>query len=217
MKRLTLFALMAFALANISIFAADPQVSTTKTLFDSEINLSGWGGPYLNVVSLDDGPELYVGGKGGLLINKTFTIGLAGAGMVTSHRVDEFQPGKDTSIYLRDGYGGLYLEWVIAPDEIIHFTISSIIGGGGASYTYSYEDAWDDDYDDDDCDDWALESSGYFVWTIGAGVEANITKWMKIELAASYKLTSDMNLTYHKSEDLNGVNGQLTFKFGDFE
>lgn len=184
-----------------------------QTLFGGDdVRLTGWGGPEVRLGQFNESAAIFAGAKGGLLINSMLTIGLGGYGVVTSHKIDDVF-GPDTNAYLRMGYGGLVLVYTDSPNELIHFTANTLIGFGGASYTSSYSDFWED-HDNDNKNTYA--SSGFFVWEIGAGVEFNLTKWMRAELGGEYRLISGLDLAKRTNSDIAGFSGHLLFKFGSF-
>ena len=85
MKRfLSLFSIVL--LAAVTVFAQndDNGDNGIQTLFGGEeIKSTGYGGPHVKFTTFDDEFAVMVGGRGGWTINKMFTIGLSGTGLVT--------------------------------------------------------------------------------------------------------------------------------------
>jgi hypothetical protein len=186
-----------------------------KTLFGGkEFHSGGYGGLELKVTKVNSEVGLMVGGRGGWIINNTFAIGLGGNGLVTNHLVKNVKDvyGKDTSAYLRIGYGGLILSYINSSNEVAHFTINMLLGAGGASYTSSWNNLMNNRNNFDMFD----ENSAFFVFEPGLGIELNVTKFFRIELGASYRMISGLSLSKTVDKDVSGLTGNLAFKFGSF-
>lgn len=211
----------------------EPQI---KTLFgDKKMTHSGWLGLQMKGTQLDGDLAFLIGGKGGWLINRKFTIGFAGYGNIPSKDYTglSYYYNEDSIIYDSKlsrflGYGGLYLEYIINPLDLIHFTGSVLLGGGGVSYSKMGNmngnmNKWDEDYNMNNID--SYPSQGFFVIEPELSVEMNITKFAKIGVAASYRFMRgiDNNEAFDlpankslKDINLSGVSGSLYFSFGWF-
>jgi len=201
-----------FIFLGISLFANDKH----ETLFgNGEVTWGGYGAPEIKFSTVNGEFALFLGGRGGVIINNSFIIGLAGCGVVTSHKLDDyFIPGlPDTNAYLRMGYGGLHLGYIINPYEIVHITTSLLIGGGGALYTRAYSQSEPDYWDKHR---FTYESSPFMIIEPGIGAELNITKFMRFEVGASYRIISFLDLPKTKESDISGLSGYISFKFGKF-
>jgi hypothetical protein len=201
---------------SMSLLASDGNSRNEETLFGGgEIRHGGYGGPEMKVSQINGNTALFLGGRGGWIINGTFSIGLGGYGLVTNHTISNYFL-KDTACYLRVGYGGLFLNYTNESDKLIHFTINALIGAGGAAYTRSWDYSWDW-HNDDDCDGkWSYEHSAFFIFEPGVGIELNLTGWMRVEAGASYRFVSNLDLSRTTNKDLSGLSGNLIFKFGSF-
>lgn len=187
-----------------------------ETLFgDGEVTWGGFGGPEVKFSTINGEFATFVGGRGGVIINSSFIVGIAGYGVVTSHELDNYfiSGYADSSAYLRVGYGGLYLGYVINPLKIAHITTGLTIGGGGAMYTRAYyqpeEDYWDKHK-------FTYESSPFMIIEPAIGAELNITKFMRVEIGASYRFITFVELPQTVNSDIAGFSGYLIFKFGKF-
>ncbi|MBP7461292.1 MAG: hypothetical protein KBA26_08380 [Candidatus Delongbacteria bacterium] len=190
------------------------KTDTIRTLFDSQkINWGGYGGPECRITNINGETGLLVGGRGGLIMNKSLVIGIAGYGLVTDHRIRDYVPADSSKVYLRGGWGGLMIEYIHSSNQVVHFTLSSLVGGGAAGYSGSL---YHHHNDDDDDKDWMYEEDAFFVFEPGASIEANIFKFMRLNLGVSYRMVSGLSLPNTENEDLSGLSGNLTFKFGSF-
>jgi len=193
--------LMTFGL---NLFAQDEH----KTLFGNvDIKSGGYGGPEIKMTQVNGGEwGLLVGGRGGWIINSTLSLGGAGYGLVTNHKVPNYISIYGNVAYLRYGYGGLFLEYINSSDEIFHFTINSLIGAGGAFYMNKANEIiyGNRDY------------SGFFVFEPGATVDINVLKNFRIGVGATYRLISFLELPHTSNKDIGGVSFSLILKFGSF-
>lgn len=185
-----------------------------QTLFgNGEVWHGGYGAGELKLTQLNGELGLMVGGRGGWIINSVFSIGGAGYGLVTNHKISDYY-GKDSSAYLRLGYGGVYLMYINQSDELIHFTVSTLIGAGSALYTKSWSELIDHDWNYNKS--WNREITPFFIIEPGIGVELNLTSFMRIELGASYRIVSGVDMTRTKNSDITGPSGNLAIKIGKF-
>lgn len=185
-----------------------------QTLFESgSYKSGGYGAPEVKFTNVNDKFGVLVGGRGAWILNSTFAIGGAGYGLVTSHSISDYFTREDTVAYLRTGYGGLYLSYINSSSELVHFTINTLIGAGGASYTSSISDLLNDNNRHDSK---VYESSAYFIFEPQLGMEINVVKVFRIELTAGYRFISGLELSRTKSSDLSGFSGGIAFKFGSF-
>ncbi len=215
MKKLFITALIVF-----SFVTGKAQDNGMETLFGGEnFSLGGYGGPEVKFTNINNEFGLMVGGRGGFLMNSVFTVGIAGYGLVTSHKVEDYKPqfprGEDSSAYLRLGYGGLHFGFNIEPNKLVHITTGVIIGGGAASYTTPFYHRHDDE-DNYDSNFKTYETSAFFIVEPQVGAEVNLLKFMRMEVSGSYRFVSGINLPNTQNSDLSGFSGNIMFKFGKF-
>ncbi|MBK6542665.1 MAG: hypothetical protein IPG10_15565 [Flavobacteriales bacterium] len=212
--------LFAAVLPLIQPALAQRDSSDMHTLFGGArtIKHGGWGGPSAVYTRMLDQEALLVGFKAGWLINHRFSMGLAGYGLVTEVK----NPAYDT--YLQQsgqiilqpsqfemGYGGLLLESIIAYKSPVHVSLPVLIGAGGCTYQrVTPPTLWSDSlsYVDD--------SQAFFVVEPGIDIELNVTRYLRLGLGGSYRLTSDMELPATAKDALHGINAALTIKVGVF-
>jgi len=205
--------LLAFIFISASYFALSQE---QETLFGSgEVTWGGYGAAETKFSTMNNQFALLVGGRGGVIINHSFTLGIGGYGLVTSHKISNYKvydPYSFDSIpYLRVGYGGLHLGLALEPSRLVHITGSVLIGAGGAAYTREYN------YNQWDNNDWkTYNSSAFFVLEPNIGVELNLTSFMRLEASASYRYVSGLDLPATANSDIGGPSGTLSIKFGKF-
>ncbi|MFH1050294.1 MAG: hypothetical protein V1779_05105 [bacterium] len=188
-----------------------------KTLFgNKEFEFGGYGCPEIKFTSFMQQYAIMVGGRAGWVIDHTFTIGGGGYGLVSSVEAPDFYHPDDLTdtrqYYFQIGYGGLFLEYTHSSNSLVHFTVNTLIGAGGASFTpYRYGMNNNMGYDNN-----RYDNSAFFVVEPGIGVELNIFKFFRIELGASYRYISGMDLNGFGSAWYNEPSANLAFKFGSF-
>jgi hypothetical protein len=178
-----------------------------ETLFvPGEFSLGGFGAPVLRVSEVQGDRALFVGGRGGAVINHSLIIG--GGGYICTKTVKqdlgEFAPGDLPDLYLM--YGGLEVEYVAFSHKLVHFSAQALIGGGALAEEENraalcYRDRVFD---------------GYFVAEPAANVEVNILPFFRVAAGAGYRYVDGVDLAGISNDDLAGVTYSLQFKFGHF-
>ncbi len=181
-----------------------PLYAQEETLLgEGEITHGGYGGPEVKFTNINNQFGLLVGGRGGWIINHSIVLGGAGYGLTNA--VDAKVLGPDSAKYLAFGYGGFVIEWIIKSDKMIHFSISSLIGGGGAGFR---KDLHNDNAEDRD--------DAFLVIEPGATVELNVTKFLRLSLGASYRYVNGIESTATSDESLSGLSVAILLRFGKF-
>ncbi|MFP4529509.1 MAG: hypothetical protein ACLFQX_13260 [Candidatus Kapaibacterium sp.] len=201
----------------IAISATAYSQDGMQTLFGDEgLKSGGYGGPELKMTQAQGGTGLLVGGRGGWIINSTISVGGGGYGLVTEHPIENYfdvtSPYYGKDAYLRYGYGGFIVEYINNSNSLVHFTANMLIGGGGASYTHSFNDI----INHNDHDWRTLENTTFFVFEPAVMADINITSFFRIGVGASYRLVSGVELSQTTNEDIGGFSGNMIFKFGAF-
>ena len=204
-KRFAITFTFALLLAGIHQgYAQQPQ-----TLLDNDVSFGGFGGPVVKFSDVAGDLGVWVGGRGGGIIsldpNHAFSLGGGGYALVTEHRVPDPEFGDpDTDFFAMNFYGGFDMEYTNRSWQLAHFTISSLIGGGGLMIR-------DRDFDDVD-----HSVNRYFVFEPGAHVEVNITHFFRVAAGLSYRMTSGISRAGFTDDDFSGISGSISFKFGRF-
>lgn len=182
------------------VFAAEPE-----TLLGGQFESGGFGGPQIKFTNVNDQFGVMVGGHGGWLINHTFVLGGAGYGLV--NEVDapsEYETEND--LFLELGYGGLYLEYINDSNNLVHFTVHTLIGAGGLTFS---ERRFSDH-------DWEYQKDSFFVFEPGVNVMVNITEFFRVGLGATYRYVDGIELSGLSGNDLSGPTAMINFRFGRF-
>ncbi|MBN1561729.1 hypothetical protein JW998_15865 [candidate division KSB1 bacterium] len=188
-----------------------PLLASEQTLITGEVDHGGYGGPVLQYAQI--GPEkadgILVGGQGGWIIDHKLVIGGGGYGLASKVAADWYDAGthgdEPGAYILNFGYGGLLVEYISQSDDLIHFELFGIIGGGGVDYQL-------EDYIEHD----NATSDAIFVAQPGANIVLNVTPFFRIALGVTYRYVSGVDLDGLTNGDLSGFGGQIVFKFGAF-
>ena len=194
-----------FILAGVSLGHAQK----TQTLFSNDVSHGGFGGPVVKFSEVTEDVGVWVGARGGWIINfndsNALSLGGGGYGLVTDHPVPDPNFGDPgTDYYALIGYGGFELEYTNLSYCLVHLTLSSLVGAGGLT-------ARDQDYNEVDDD-----SNTFFVFEPGANLEINITSFFRLALGASYRMTNGIDRAGFTDDDFTQFNGTATLKFGGF-
>lgn len=249
MKKLAIILILGACSLNLSAQEENTQKEADndefKTLFnkkssdkESNIEYGGYGAIALQYSRILDQDAFVFGGKGMLLINHHFGIGI-GAHISFKSPEKRFEYDPENGIYnpnrpldseaeilghLRMAYGGIYLEYIIAPNKPIHVSIPVLLGGGYAYYLNTdkivkwFEDNNNNNgsYPENGPQDYTYSSDGYFIVQPGIDVEMNMSKFFRVSLGASYRFIGGLDLQQTEPDELDGFNGALTLKFGKY-
>jgi len=186
------------------LFGTLPLYAQEETLIsEGKITHGGYGGPEVKFTTINDNFGLLVGGRGGWIINHTIILGGGGYGLTNA--VKAKVPSTTEGKYVDFGYGGFALEWIIKSDKLIHFSISSMVAGGGVRYRHDMGD-----------NDGNHHAEACLVVEPGATAELNITKFFRLSLGASYRYVSGVSSAVASNSSLSGLSLNLLLRFGKF-
>jgi len=202
---LTLITLTLFALAALP--QQDAVAQQTQTLFQGDVSHGGFGGPVIRFGSVDGSGAVWVGGRGGWIINfsnqHSISLGGGGYGLATEHRLPQpFDPDRKELAAI--GYGGFEMEYTNRTYRLVHMTASTLIGAGGITIR-------DENLEIDD-----READPFFVIEPGVHAELNVTSFFRVAGGLSYRFTSGIDYGGFRDSDFSGPNALITFKFGAF-
>ncbi|NLY90932.1 MAG: hypothetical protein GX081_04920 [Firmicutes bacterium] len=190
----------------LSCLLSSPALARDEVLIRGPLDYGGYGGLELKAAPMRKETGLFVGGYGGWFINHTFFIGAGGYGLV--NKVKAPVTGLDgETLYYEMGYGGLILEYVNNSNKIAHFTMKTLIGGGGLGYEYKRSFG-----------DWASNYSNesFFIVEPDINLELNVFTHFRVALGVGYRYIDGIESEGLTGKDLSGVYANLTLKFGGF-
>ena len=203
-----LFILFIFISLAIPVLAQTNPIDESKTLFGSDWFKGGYACPEVKLTNACGHVGGMLGGRAGWIVNSTFSIGVGGYVLISNQgSLTMTNINGDLSTNYRNLYGGLFLNYALSSNEVIHFTINALIGGGSTTYNEFWTRS----------NNVNLGWDNYFVFEPGIGVELNVLKFFRIELGGSYRIVAGLDMqNANRPEDVGGYSGNLAFKFGNF-
>jgi hypothetical protein len=207
MKKLTLMLILGFGflLTNAQDNKENDQIST---IFSKSRSNGGYAALSFNYTEIDGKDAFLMGARGSWIIGHSFAIGLGGCGFVNN--IDYHNLLDNTLDYnLAGGYGGLYLEPIIAPRLPVHISIPVLFGVGGISKISDHNN-WDN---------WLFNDSNndtYLVFEPSVELEFNMTRHLRLAGSIGYRFTSNIEMENTNPDILEGTNIGLIMKFGRF-
>ncbi len=177
-----------------------------ETLLSGEVEHGGFGGPVLKGSNVNGSPALFVGGRGGWIINHTLILGGGGYGLVNN--IDALVPGAFGARRLQFGYGGFEIEYIRQWDHLLHWSAMVLIGGGAVGYRMLDEETLGFEPPN--------RMDEIFVVEPAIQVNLNMTEFLRISAGVSYRYVSGVTTPATSNEKLSGGGGVLTFRFGKF-
>lgn len=180
---------------------------TSQFLLKSPLKFSGFGAPIYEFSDINGDFTVATGGGGALLINQQIFIGLYGLGSHHHTRVvvdgEQFDRAK-----FHFGYGGLWLGYIHRSHELVHYGISTKIGGGHIELTDDDQRIFDEERE--------IDHEGVFVFTPQVEVEVNVLKWMKLNAGLGYRVVTEVDMADFRNRDFSSLQGTFTLMFGWF-
>jgi len=201
---------VAIALATLTALPSTTQAQRDETLLGRRgaSSVGGFGGPVVKISRLAGADAVFSGGRGGVILNRRLAIGGGGYAVTSENiRTDfRFPDGSRPSLQL--AYGGVEFEYITRSRELVHATVSVLLGGGAASYR-SRETTGGSVATQ------TLESE-VFVAEPAANLELNVTRWFRPGIGVGYRYVNGSDLPGTTDGALSGAVGTITFKFGSF-
>lgn len=168
-----------------------------------DLRHGGFGAPVVKFTEIDNRFGVLVGGRGGWIINDSFVLGGGGYGLVNGSNFKDVTNALGDRGKLAMGYGGLELEYVLQPRDVVHLSMVVLVGAGGL--------VWDPEGQGGTRDD-----DAFFITEPALNVLVNVTRHFRIGLGASYRFAQGVKLVNLRSADVSGFAGVVTLKFGSF-
>ncbi len=184
-----------------------------QTIFNHPNRIGWWFSGDVAMTKFDSRNVLLSGMSGGIIINHSFSLGLAGYGIMNSHNLKYSRINDTADLYLYGGYGGLKLEYRINPLKPVNIAFPLLIGGGGLMYsTFRMHDMHGNNYWNDS--EYAWDS--FFVIEPGVVIGLNILRFMRLDAGISYRFASGIDLPETPGTLMNSLNAGISLKIGRF-
>ncbi len=210
MKKVTLI----FFLAMGTIFARAQDYydnDQIQTIF-SKNKSNGAYGALTFAYSQIDGKDAFISGaRGAFIFDHSLAIGLGGYGFVNNLDYYYYYENHPLNYTLAGGYGGIFVEPIVAGKKAVHLSFPVLFGMGGVALIEDYGwQSWEYDPFNE------LDHDVFFVIEPAVELEFNLTRWFTTAATLSYRYTSNIDLYETDANVLNGLNFGLTCKFGKF-
>jgi len=206
-----ILALICFVQISFSQQSEDNQLryddGEVRTLLGDVKSYGGYLGLTTGYTQIDGEVGFVTGGRLGMILNHSFTMGFAGYGFFNDYKWDNT---LQSNVNLQGGYGGICIEPIVMPNFPIHLSFPIVMGVGGVEYVsdrFYYYDEWNGYVEDVDT---------YVLVEPGIELDLNITKFFRVSAGATYRYTSKIKLADFNSDVLHGISAELTLKFGWF-
>ena len=202
MKKLTLliFLGLGFLLASAQDYD-DDQIST---IFSKGHRNGGYGALSFSYTQIDGKDAFLMGARGSWIIDHSFAIGIGGCGFINDVNYHNWL-NNDLNDNLAGGYGGLYLEPIIAHRLPVHLSVPVLFGVGGVNNIVNHNWIYDDS-----------NSDIFLVFEPTIEIEFNMTRHMRLAGTIGYRFTSKIEMKNTNPDILEGTNIGLVMKFGKF-
>jgi len=177
----------------------------TKTVFGNKnLKMGYFVNPYCQFGEIAGSTAVLPGIGAGIIINNKLTLGLTYKFIVNENTpVGE----TDSTLYLDQKFFGLKCEYSVFPEKAVHFNLQLETGIGHTELdlkdSYEFGDAPSSDV-----------SFAYL--EPGVALEINIWKYIKLNLAANYRIVSDVSFRSLSEKNFMGINGSVGLKIGIF-
>ena len=193
----------------VMMTAAMPALAQQESLVGGDsVTYGGFGGAILKMTRIYGESAWMVGARGAWMFNRRFYVGGGAYGLAT----DIQAPVKVRQEFLRDNleldmvYGGMELEYIVASNKLVHWSVYSLIGAGNVGFA---DETASNEKDFDKMD-------AVFVVEPALNATVNVTKWFRVSAGVSYRRIFDFQLAGADGSDVSGLAGALTLRFGKF-
>jgi hypothetical protein len=177
-----------------------------STIFSKSRSNGGYGALSFGYSQIDGKDAFVMGTRGSWIIDHSFAIGFGGCGFINDVNYHNWQ-NNELSDNLAGGYGGLYLEPILAPKLPVHISVPVLFGIGGISRV---QDNWDNWIYDDS------QNDVFLVFEPAVELEFNLTRHLRLAGSVGYRFTSKVEMADTNPDILEGTNIGLVVKFGKF-
>jgi hypothetical protein len=192
----------------VGVAPLEAQRNETLLGNNRSTRFGGFGGPVVKFSRMAGEDAVINGGRGGVIINRRLVLGgggysLSSENIRTGFRFDNTEPAS-----LRLDYGGLEVEYITRPSELVHVTFYTLFGGGQAYYESVRETSGTVSTQRLDSDVIVIEPA--------VTLELNVTRWFRTGIGFGYRYVNGSDLPLATDGALGGGAGTLSFKFGRF-
>ncbi len=174
----------------------------------SQNKYGAFGAPSIRYTSISDQGALILGGKFGLVINKSIVLGGGFYGLASGVKTNFIDVPSGQHVMMNLNYGGLEIEYILFPGSIIHGSLEILLAGGGLYFAVSDKSVPHNSYSKYDL----------LVYEPSFNIEFNASNWLHIDGNVSYRIITSYDFVAYgiSKEDLTGISVGLIFKLGSY-
>ncbi len=200
---------MRLLIVTLFVLLSQKVIAQENTLMDLEISsVKGFGGVVTKFSHLNDSDALLLGGRGGWIFNNSFVLGIGIYGLATNVPIDIID--TDPSIVGNDKmhfmYGGLEIEYIFNPENLIHYSVFTLIGLGAVS-SHNNQNYANNFFDH------SRMGNPFFVIEPAINVILNVTSFLNVAIGLSYRASTGAEYETINDKSLSQLNGNFTIKF----
>lgn len=172
---------------------------------ETKVRIGWYLAPALKIGEIRSAIRPMIGIRGGLEINRSFYVGLAGYGLVR-HESNGFGPHNryDHGNKWDMGYGGLEFGVIAGRPQTGQLSFGVLIGGGATN-----EHRYDYDYD-------YRHEHGFFVLEPQLDLSASLARNVRLSVGGSYRFVDHVKSFRYTQDDLQGPTFNVAIAFGIF-
>jgi len=164
-----------------------------------------FGAPVLKVTTIRDQGAVMLGGRGGWNVSPSLVLGFGAYGTMTEvDAAPGVMPAASYALDVKIETFGFDMEYAVRPAAPTHLTLTAFVGGAANHY---YKDGTNEQEG---------ETDFMLVLEPSVGVERRVTRWLHLNLAASYRLLGGVEQAGLQAGDLQGPSAVLAAKIGRF-
>ncbi len=176
-----------------------PPVSTEEERAD-KTQIGFYVTPTVKIGEIGDEVRGLVGIRGGLEINHTAYVGLAGYGLPEEYQTKHCCCDCDDDVEWELGYGGLEFGLMAGTPRTGLLSIGALIGGGAVN-----EDRWH-----------STRTEDFFIFEPQVDLSIRLARSVRLNIGGSYRFIDDLNSVRYTEDDLEGPTFNLGVTVGIF-
>jgi len=178
-------------------------------MYKKQSNIGAYGSIVTKYSNLNGFDAFLIGGRGGIILNKTLNLGMGLYGLASIVPIDVTDAsgnilGKDRLHFM---YGGFEVEYMINNKRKLHYSISTMIGLGTVA-SRNNNKVYPENYFDHN-----RLNNFFFVAEPEFNVMWKFAKYLHVSLGISYLQTIGAKYEFLDDSSLSGFNGILSFHF----
>jgi len=189
-------------------------LSQDQTLLPQKFTSGYFGGPSFSVTNFVDEVGLFVGGKGGWVVNRKIALGGSAALLINDIELrlkvptDSAGTLADTTLTANLYYGGLEFGYIDSPWKLFHYSVWLQIGIGLVGYR---------DYECTTCGSRSdLDNDLFFFAEPRIDLNLNVARMVRLSLGIGWRYAYDIELRGISNQDFHGPIGVLAVMVGRY-